>query len=95
MLGPPLQLVDSFLLNYNVGDALVLVVVLGVLPILPKRSLKLLGLHTMTFGLLFLLLPASMFEPAAKSVLGSPVQYKFLGIGLLVVAPILVAIARD
>jgi uncharacterized membrane protein YvlD (DUF360 family) len=95
MFGAVLQVVDSFLLNYNVGDALVAGVVLGVVPILPQRSLKLLGLHTITFGLLFLLLPASMFQPATGSVLGSAIQYKFVGLGLLVVAPVLYTVGRD
>jgi len=91
---PPLQVVDSFLLNYNVGDVLLLVTVLGAVGIFLQRSNKLLSLHLLSLGLAFLVLPAKMFEPAAKSLLASTEMYKFVGLGILVVAPVIFAVSR-
>ena len=48
----PLQVVDGFLLNVNLGDALLVGFVLGVLALVPMKSQKLLTLHVLTFGLL-------------------------------------------
>ena len=85
----PLQLVDSFLLNYNVGDALVVVFALGLLATLPMRSRKVTTLHIITFGLVFLLTPASaMSVEGSTHLLGSSLQYKMLGLLLLVVGPV-------
>lgn len=91
---PSLQVVDSFLLNYNVGDVLLLVTVLGAVGIFLQRSNKILGLHLLSLGLLLLILPKNMFEPAAGSLLPSIAMYKFVGIGLLVVAPVIYAVGR-
>ncbi|WP_018257739.1 hypothetical protein [Halomicrobium katesii] len=90
----PLQVVDSFLLNYNLGDVLLLVTVLGAVGVFLQRSNKALGLHLLSFGLLFLILPGGMFEPAAGSLLGTIAMYKFVGLGLLVVAPVIYAVGR-
>lgn len=90
----PLQVIDSFLLNYNVGDALLLAFVLGFVGVLPKRSLKLLGGHTLLFGLILLLTPASLMTAQAGSFLGDAIQYKFFGLVLLVAAPVLYAVGR-
>ena len=38
MLALPLQIVDNFLFNYNVGDVLLLIVVVGAIGILVQRS---------------------------------------------------------
>jgi hypothetical protein len=96
MFGPPLQLVDSFLLNYNVGDAMLVVFVLGFLATLPMKSWKVTTLHVIVFGLVFLLLPGSMLavESSGSHLLGSALQYKLLGLGLLVVGPVLYTSAR-
>ncbi|WP_276272774.1 hypothetical protein [Haloarcula litorea] len=94
MLAPPLQLVDSFLLRYTVGDVLLLGFVVGAVGILPTRSLRMLGAHTVGIGLLLLLLPAAMLEPNAGSVLGSALQYKMFGIVLVALAPVLYAVGR-
>lgn len=75
----PLPLIDDFLIDYNVGQALLLLFVLSVLAVLPLGSRKMLSLNAIAFGLLFVLTPASL----------APLQYKFLGIALLVVAPLL------
>ena len=75
----PLPLIDDFLINYNVGQALLLLFVLSVLAAIPLGSRKVLSLNAITFGLLFVLTPASL----------APLHFKFLGIALLVVAPLL------
>jgi hypothetical protein len=91
----PLQVVDSFLLNYNVGDAFVVVFALGLLATLPLRSRQLTTLHVIVFGLVFLLTPASaMSVEGSAHLLGSPFQYKMFGLLLLVVGPVLYASAK-
>jgi hypothetical protein len=75
----PLQIIDSFLLNYNVGQALLLVFVLATVGVLPLRSRRLVAANAMVFGLVFILTPQSL----------APIHYLFLGIVLLVVGPVL------
>jgi hypothetical protein len=77
----PLPLIDDFLIDYNVGQALLLLFVLSVLAAVPLGSRKVLSLNGIVFGLIFVLTPASL----------APLHYKFLGIALLVVAPLLYA----
>lgn len=91
----PLQVIDSFLLQVNAGDALLVVFILGLLATVVQRSRKLLTLHTILFGMIFLLTPASMFEAKDLSLLGSIMQYKFFGLVLLVVSPVLFATADN
>jgi len=81
----PLQIVDTFLLNYNVGQALLLVFGLSTVGILPLGSRRLLGVNTIAFGLVFALTPQSIV----------PIHYLFLGIALLVVGPLLYTTADD
>lgn len=91
----PLQLVDSFLLNYNVGDAFVVVFALGLLATLPLRSRKVTTLHIILFGTIFLLTPSSaMGVEGPTHLLGSPFQYKMLGLILLVVGPVFYTTAK-
>jgi hypothetical protein len=89
----PLQLVDSFLLNYNVGDALLVLFGLGVLATLPLKSMKVLTLHLLLFGVIFFLTPASLFavDPAGSHFLSSNLQYKLLGLALLTISPVVYA----
>jgi hypothetical protein len=89
----PLQVVDGFLLNVNLGDALLVGFVLGLGAVALKRSRKLLTLHIMLFGALLLMGPGSMYEPAELSLLNSILQYKLVGLVLLVVSPVLYATA--
>lgn len=84
----PLQLVDTFLLKYHVGHALLALFVLSVVGTVPLGSRKVQSLTVLTFGLLFVVTPFSMFGD-------DPFPYLFLGIVLLVVAPILYAFADD
>ncbi|WP_128476218.1 hypothetical protein [Halorussus pelagicus] len=80
----PLPIIDDFLLQYNVGQVLLLAFVLSVVAAIPLGSRKVLSLNAITFGLLFLVLPVKM----------APLSFKFLGIALLVVAPVLYVTAR-
>jgi hypothetical protein len=75
----PLQVIDSFLLNYNVGQAILLLFVLAMVGALPLKSRRIMAINAVTFGLLFLLTPQAL----------APLHYLFLGIVLLVVGPVL------
>ncbi|MFB6087402.1 MAG: hypothetical protein ABEJ85_02680 [Haloarculaceae archaeon] len=75
----PLQIVDSFLLQYNVGQALLLVFILAMVGALPLKSRRIMALNVTLFGLVFIMTPQSI----------APIHYVFLGIVLLVVGPIL------
>jgi hypothetical protein len=75
----PLQLIDKFLVQYNVGQALLAAFVLSVLAALPLKSQRLIAVVTITFGMIFLMTPASLQAPA----------FLFLGIGLIVVGPMI------
>jgi hypothetical protein len=80
----PLQVIDSFLLNYNVGDALLLVFVLSVLGTLPLKSKRVVAITLTLFGVIFILTPVAIM----------PTYYLFLGIVLLVVGPMVYVTAR-
>jgi hypothetical protein len=84
MFAVPLQVIDSFLLQYNVGQAILALFILTTLGALPLKSMKVVGINTVAFGLLFLLTPGSM----------APIHFKFLGLALLFVGPLLVVSAR-
>jgi hypothetical protein len=92
----PLQLVDSFLLNYNLGDALLVLFGLGILATVPLKSVKVVTLHVLLFGLIFFLTPASMMSVDASGAhfLGSNLQYKLLGLALITIAPVIYATYR-
>lgn len=79
----PLQVIDNFLQPYNLGQALFLAFVLTVLALLPLKSKKTISLALLVFGVVFVLLPS----------FAAPVVWRLLGIGLLVVSPILYSIA--
>jgi len=82
-----LQLLDSFLLDYHVGHAMVLLFGLTVLGMVPLGSRKALSLAVLAFGLLFVVTPISMMN-------NDPL-YKFAGIALLVVAPLVYTFSDD
>jgi uncharacterized protein YjeT (DUF2065 family) len=84
MFAVPLQVIDNFLLQYNAGQVLLALLVLSTLGALPLKSLKVIGLNTVVFGLIFMITPGSL----------APVQYRFLGVALLFVGPLLVVSAR-
>ncbi|MFC7202479.1 hypothetical protein ACFQJC_03060 [Haloferax namakaokahaiae] len=80
----PLQLIDSFLLNYNIGQALLFVFILSTVGALPLKSQRIIGINTIVFGLIFLLTPVAIAKP----------HYLFLGIVLLIAGPLLYVTAR-
>lgn len=88
-----LQVIDSFLLSYNVGDALLVLFVLGILGTIPLKSGKVLLLHFLLFGLIFFLTPSSAMavDPGGSHLLGSALQYKLVGLALLVGSPLVYA----
>ncbi|ELZ96844.1 hypothetical protein C440_03683 [Haloferax mucosum ATCC BAA-1512] len=75
----PLQLIDTFLLDYNIGQALLLVFILSTVGALPLKSRRVLGVNTVVFGLIFLLTPVTLAKP----------HYLFFGVTLLIVGPVL------
>ncbi|WP_224268344.1 hypothetical protein [Haloprofundus salinisoli] len=80
-----LQIIDSFLLNYNVGQALLLGFVVLTLGALPLGSRRILGINFIVFGLVFALTPTDLV----------PVHYLFLGITLMVIGPMLYVTASE
>jgi hypothetical protein len=80
----PLPLLDDFLLPYNVGQALLVAFFLSILGVLPLGSRKVLSLNIIAFGVIFLLTPVSL----------APMHYKFLGLALVVLGPMLYVTGR-
>jgi len=81
----PLQFIDGILLEFNMGQILLIGFVLATVGSLPLKSQKLIGLNTLLFGLIFILTPASMM----------PDQYLFLGLTLIVIGPIVYTTANS
>lgn len=81
----PLQVIDSFLLDYEIGQALLLAFVLAIPGLLILGSKKLLGMFFALFGVIFLLTPQAINSKV----------YLFLGLSLLFIGPMIVAIARE
>lgn len=79
----PLDLFDDLIQDYHLGHVLIAVFVLSVLGSF-ALSKKLLSLNVIVFGLLFLVLPEGL----------SSVEYKLLGVALVVIGPILYTTAR-
>jgi hypothetical protein len=83
----PLPLIDDFLVNYHVGHALLLLFVLSVVGTIPLGSRKIVSINAVLFGLLFLVTPGSLIGD-------DPFTYRFLGLALVIVAPLLYVTAR-
>jgi len=83
----PLPLVDDFLVNYHLGHALLVLFALSVVGTIPLNSRKVVALNASLFGVVFFVTPASQLG-------NDPFTYRFLGIALLVIAPILFTTAR-
>ena len=81
----PLQFIDAILLEFNMGQILLIGFVLATVGSLPLKSQKLIGLNTMLFGLIFILTPADMM----------PELYLFFGITLIVIGPIVYTTANS
>lgn len=82
----PLQAVDNFLLQYHIGHVLVLLLVLGLLGTLPLRNKKITGAHLLLFGILFVATPLSL--------MGNVTIYKYVGVGLVFIGPMIVVAGR-
>lgn len=81
----PLQVIDSFLLQYNVGQVLLLGLIVTTLMALPLKSQKVIAINTILFGTIFMLLPFSL----------SPLPFLFLGLALVIIGPVLYVTAGD
>ena len=82
----PMPLVDDFLINYNVGQVVLLLFVLALPAGYVQGSRKITAINVMLFGVLFVIVP---------SIGGGPVYYAFLGVALLVLGPLLYTTARQ
>lgn len=87
MLELPLQAIDNLLLQFHVGHILLGVFVLSVLGVLPLKSMKVVGLVVVTFGAIFLLTPTDL--------VGETIAFRIAGVGLLVVGPMVYAVAEN
>ena len=85
MLALPLQVVDNFLLQYNFGQVLLAVLILSFLASLPLKSRKVFAAQFISFGLIYMLTPQSLLAEA---------HWKFLGIALIVLGPMVYMTAR-
>ncbi|WP_255148900.1 hypothetical protein [Halorarius halobius] len=84
MFAVPLQVIDNFLLQFNAGQVIFALFIVSVLGVLPLKSMKVMGLNLVAFGLLFLMTPSQV----------QPIHFKFLGLALLFVGPLLVVSSR-
>ena len=75
----PVQIVDSFLLNHNVGQALLLGFIMITVGALPLKSRKLLAANATAFGCIFILTPQALV----------PIHYLFVGFALVMIGPLL------
>lgn len=82
MYALPLQVIDSFVSQYHMGQVFLLLFVLGLLATLPLKSRVVVGLHVVAFGLLFLLTPLSL--------MANEFLWRAIGIALVFVGPMLV-----
>lgn len=86
MFALPLQVIDNFLMQYNVGQVLALVFVLGLLGTIPLRNKTISGAHIAIFGLVFVATPLS--------TMGNDIIYKFFGLGLIFIGPMIVVVGE-
>ena len=85
MLELPLQVVDGILRQYSVAHA-ILLLFLGAAGVgFVKKSMRLTGLQFTLFGLIFFLTPISTH----------PMYFQYLGLGLIVVGPVVFIAAED
>lgn len=81
----PMQLLDDFIINYDVGQALLLVFVLTLPAGYVQGSRKITAINFALFGTIFLIIP---------SIDGGSILFAFLGLALLVLAPMLYTTAK-
>ncbi|WP_435359137.1 hypothetical protein [Haloarchaeobius sp. DFWS5] len=80
----PLQVIDNFLLSYNVGHALLAGLALASVAALVLQSMKVLGINLTLFGALLVLTPSTL----------APLMFTSIGVALLVVGPMVFVIGR-
>lgn len=80
----PLQLIDSFLLDYHLGHILLLVFVLALLGTLPLKNRRVIGLNVIAFGVIFAIAPFNTMEA----------PFILMGVALLVVGPMIYFTAK-
>ena len=81
----PLQVIDDFLLNFNIGQVVLFLFVLSLPAGYVQGSRKITAINAILFGVLFLVVP---------SIGGGPGYFAYLGLALLVIGPVLFATAR-
>ena len=81
----PMPLIDDFLINYNIGQVLLLVFILTLPAGYVQGSRKITAINFALFGAIFIIIP---------SIDGGSNLFAFLGVALLVVAPMLFATAK-
>jgi len=81
----PLQWLNDFLIDYNAGQVLVVVFLLSVLAVLPLKSRKVFALNLGVFGAIFALAPAAI----------STLEWRLVGVLMVVLAPLLYLTAQD
>ncbi|MFC6733601.1 MULTISPECIES: hypothetical protein [unclassified Haladaptatus] len=84
MFALPMQVIDNFLLQYDLGQAIFFLFILATLGVLPLKSQKVLALQTTMFGVLFMIIPA----------VDGPFHWALLGLVLLLVGPVLLTTAN-
>ena len=80
----PMPLIDDFLINYNVGQALLLLFVLTLPAGYVQGSRKITAINFALFGTIFVVIP---------SIDGGSILFAFLGLALLILAPMLYSTA--
>lgn len=81
----PMPLIDDFIRPFDVGQALLLLFVLSVLGTLALKSGRVIAVTLITFGLIFTITPTSL----------APIHYRYLGLTLLIVGPLLYTTASN
>jgi len=79
-----LQIIDSFLLQFNVGEVLLFLFAVGLVATLPLKNKTVTGLHVLAFGLLLLVTPLSL--------MGNQAAYRFIGVALLFAGPMVMIV---
>ncbi|WP_254545702.1 hypothetical protein [Halomarina pelagica] len=86
MLTLPLQVIDNFLLQFNLGQVFLFLFAVGLLATLPLKSKTVVGAHIVLFGLLLVLTPFSL--------MGSDFVYRAIGIAFVFIGPMVMVVGR-
>ncbi len=84
MFALPLQVIDTFLQQYHMGQVFLALFLVGLLGTLPLKSKTIVGLHVIAFGLLFMLTPLSL--------MASEFLWRAVGIALLFIGPMVIVV---